>query len=103
MESFRIIEKNGVILLCNAGNLLIQMGKEEKKNIYIERERTLGSRKRGRNKKKRRKGRRKEKKWKRKIKRGSASFFPFNLSSSLVITAWPSRNFLLDMTSSEEC
>lgn len=52
MESFRIIEKNGVILLCNAGNLLIQMGKEEKKNIYIERERTLGSRKRGRNKKK---------------------------------------------------
>lgn len=52
MESFRIIEKNGVILLCNAGNLLIQMGKEEKKYIYIERERTLGSRKRGRNKKK---------------------------------------------------
>lgn len=52
MESFRIIEKNGVILLCNAGNLLIQMGKEEKKYIYRERERTLGSRKRGRNKKK---------------------------------------------------
>lgn len=72
-----------------------------KKKIYIYR--ALGSRKRGRNKKKRRKGRRKKKKWKKKIKGGGASFFPFNLSSSLVITAWPSRNFLLDMTSSEEC
>lgn len=52
MESFRIIEKNGVILLCNAGNLLIQMGKEEK-NIYIYREREPSrGRKRGRNKKK---------------------------------------------------
>lgn len=103
MESFRIIEKNGVILLCNAGNLLIQMGKEEKKiYIYIERENPREP-KEGEKQKKRRKGRRKEKKWKRKIKRGSASFFPFNLSSSLVITAWPSRNFLLDMTSSEEC
>lgn len=75
-----------------------------KKNIYIERERENRREPKEREKqKKRRKGRRKEKKWKRKIKRGSASFFPFNLSSSLVITAWPSRNFLLDMTSSEEC
>lgn len=64
MESFRIIEKDGVILFCNASNLLIQMGKEEEKKIYIYR--ALGSRKRGRNKKKRRKGRRKKKNGKRK-------------------------------------
>lgn len=75
MESFRIIEKNGVILLCNAGNLLIQMGKEEKKYIYIERERTLGSRKRGRNKKKK-KRKKKGKKMEKENKERECIFFP---------------------------
>lgn len=81
---------------------LYKWERRKKKYIYIERENPREPKEREKQKK-RRKGRRKEKKWKRKIKRGSASFFPFNLSSSLVITAWPSRNFLLDMTSSEEC
>lgn len=76
MESFRIIEKNGVILLCNAGNLLIQMGKEEK-NIYIYRERENSREPKEREKQKKKKKRKKKgKKMEKENKERECIFFP---------------------------
>lgn len=74
MESFRIIEKNGVILFCNASNLLIQMGKEEEKKIYIYIEPWGVEREAETKKKKKRK--KKEKKMEKENKGRRCIFFP---------------------------